>query len=241
MCVKLFINYLELGADFMEEKFNEIAQYILEKLESDTLDDGDVYEFTEQGSRLLEEGQELKWAGTISELWNYLQEERNVLNNNERDNEKAFRIGRIYCVMELIKMTQMHQNSSRVLQEDARYYGFSRKRKVFYALKEGTSLTHRELAAKSGLTDSQLSQFMHAIRDKNYIQFRKVGRTKYYRLSNVGKKLLSYMDNYNAKRMPLPNTLKNNYNKFIGTYEWNYEWDSDERRIKYNNDIFQTK
>jgi len=61
------------------------------------------------------------------------------------------------------------------------------------ALQSGESMTHRALASACGLSDSSLSQFLHRIEDKRYIQSRKVGRTKYYRLSSKGQRLLKCM------------------------------------------------
>lgn len=178
----------------MEKEFDRMARYILGQIDNGKLDDGDVYEFVGQGSRILERGSEVVWKDAVADLWTSLQEDRNLLEDNEQENRNSFLIGRVYSVMELIKLMQQHQVSERVLQEDAKHYATNeRKAKVFNSLKNGRSMTHGELAEKCGFSDSELSQFMHSIKDKNYILSRKTGRTKYYRLSNMGNKLLNYM------------------------------------------------
>lgn len=178
----------------MENEFNKTVGYILEQIDNGRLDDGDVYEFVEQGSRILEREDEVPWINEVAELWVSLQEDRNQLEDNERTKLSAFQLGRIYSVMELIRLVQEHQVSERVLREDAHFYAMnSKKAKVFYALRDGKSMTHGELAAKSKCSDSELSQFMSSIKNRNYIVARKIGRTKYYRLSHVGRKLLNYM------------------------------------------------
>lgn len=178
----------------MEKEFDRMARYILGQIDNGKLDDGDVYEFVGQGSKILEQGSEVIWKDAVADLWASLQGDRNLLENNERGNRNSFLIGRVYSVMELIKLMQQHQVSERVLQEDAKYYATNeRKAKVFNSLKDGRSMTHGELAEKCGFSDPELSQFMRSIKDKNYILSRKTGRTKYYRLSNMGNKLLNYM------------------------------------------------
>lgn len=202
----------------MTREFDRVAGYILRQIEIGKLNDGDVYEFVEQGSRILEQGNEVEWKNDIAGLWNFLQEDRNVLDNNQRDNSISFQMGRIYGVMESINLMQKHQVSERILREDAKYYAQNvRKGRVFHALKDGKSMMHGELADKCGFSDSELSQFMRSIKDKNYILFRKTGRTKYYRLSNIGKKLLSYMPTHN-----MPETSFEGLKVNLGTYEEYY-------------------
>lgn len=191
----------------MEKEFDRIAGYILEQIDNGKLDDGDVYEFVEQGSRILEQGEEVVWKNAVADLWTSLQEDRNLLEDNNRSNMNSFLLGRIYSVMELIKLMQQHQVADRVLQEDAILYAMDRKKKmVFCSLQDGKSMTHGELARKCGFSDSGLSQFICSIKDKNYILSRKTGRTKYYRLSNSGKDLLRHMPIF---RMPEPFGLTN--------------------------------
>ena len=192
----------------MEKEFDRIAGYILEQIDNGKLDDGDVYEFVEQGSRILEQSEEVVWKNAVADLWASLQEDRNLLEDNERSNLNSFLLGRIYSVMELIKLMQQHQVADRVLQEDANLYAMNEKKaKAFYSLQNGKSMTHGELAGKCGFSDSELSQFMSSIKDKNYILSRKTGRTKYYRLSNMGKKLLNYMPVFQTQECVI-NVLK---------------------------------
>ncbi len=181
----------------MEKEFDRMAGYILEQIDNEKLDDGDVYEFVGQGSRILEQGEEVIWKNAVADLWTSLQEGRNLLEDNERNNLNSFLIGRIYSVMELIKLMQEHQVSDRVLQGDTILYAMNEKKaNVFFSLQNGKSMTHGELARKSGFSDSELSQFMSSMKDKNYILSRKTGRTKYYWLSNTGKKLLENMSDF---------------------------------------------
>lgn len=176
----------------MDARFDAMAGYILDGLTKNTLSDAIVHEFTEYVCKIIQKESEIYWDGNVRKLWEYLAGGRTAWEHEEQSGNNAFRQGRLYSVLEMLKMIQEQQEADDTLEQDAREYGRNRY-KVFEALKNGRSLTHRELADTSGLSESSLSQFMHSIESKKYVYFRKVGRTKYYRLSGRGQKLLACM------------------------------------------------
>lgn len=186
----------------MDTRIEAMAGYILDGLIKSTLSDGAVHEFVGQGFKYIQEETEINWNGNMGKLWNYLFSGRASLAFEESDCCNAFCQGRLYTVMELLKMMQEQQETEDILEQDAKDFMNRNRRNVFSALKGGGSLTHRELANACGLSDSSLSQFMHSIESKNYIHSRKVGRTKYYRLSGKGQKLLERMPLMRSRVMP---------------------------------------
>lgn len=193
----------------MDANLEALASYILEGLMKQTLSDAIVNEFTMQGFQCIQNETEICWDGSVGKLREYLMSGRTALSYAETDVCNAFRQGRLYAVMELLKITQEQCVSKSVLEQDAKYYSTGDKRRVFEALKGGKSLTHGELANACKFSDSSLSQFMHNIEPKNYIHSRKVGRTKYYRLSNRGQKLLDYIPSRHSRTI-LASQLSNN-------------------------------
>lgn len=182
----------------MNTGFEALTEYILTGITEGNLSDAAVYEFTEECCKNIQEEREISWTGVVEKLWDYLTVSRTALESNDWNAKSAFRQGQVFAALELVKMTQEKRESEFVLEQDARTYG-GHWYPVFAALKSGKSLTHRELAEASGISDSSLSQFLHKIEQKRYVSSRKVGRTKYYRLSSRGRKLLKSMS---KRRLP---------------------------------------
>lgn len=176
----------------MDTRLEALAGFVLDGLIEENLSDATAYEFAEQSCICIREGAEILWGNQLEKLWDYLASERTMSNRDEQDRSSVFRQGRIYATMELLKMLQQQQEDENTLEEDAKEY-CGHWRIVFEALQDGRSMTHRELARAVSVSESSLSQFLHRIERKNYIHFRKVGRTKYYRLSGRGRKLLQRM------------------------------------------------
>lgn len=176
----------------MDTRLEALAGFVLDGLIKENLSDAAAYEFAEQSCIYIREEAEFQWGTNLEKLWDYLASERAMADYAGQDRSSAFRRGRIYATMELLKMLQQQQEDEETLEEDAKEY-CDHWRVVFEALQNGRSMTHRELAGAVGVSESSLSQFLHRIEGKNYIHFRKVGRTKYYRLSGRGRKLLQCM------------------------------------------------
>lgn len=176
----------------MDTRLEALAGFILTGLAERNLSDAAVFEFAEQVCICIREDAETPWGDQMKGLWDYLAGGSSALDGNEQDADFAFRQGRIYAAMELLKMFRQSREDESTLEEDAKEYSVH-WRMVFLALYKGKSMTHRELARAADLSDSSLSQFLHKIEQKNYILFRKAGRTKYYWLSSRGRKLVECM------------------------------------------------
>lgn len=176
----------------MDTRLEALAGFVLDGLIGRNLSDAAAYEFAEQVCICIREDAEIQWGGQLKKLWDYLEGGSTALDGMKQDTGSAFQQGRIYAAVEFLKIFCQHQEDKNTLEEDAKEYG-DHWRMVFLALNNGRSMTHRELATASGLSDSSLSQFLHRIEEKNYILFRKAGRTKYYWLSSRGRKLVKCM------------------------------------------------
>lgn len=176
----------------MDTRLEALAGFILSGLAERNLSDAAVFEFAEQVCICIREGTETLWGDQMKKLWDYLAGGSSALDGNTQDVDSAFQQGRVYAAMELLRMFHQRQEDEYTLEEDAKEYSVHWKM-VFLALYQGKSLTHRELARAADLSDSSLSQFLHKIEKKNYILFRKAGRTKYYWLSSRGRKLVESM------------------------------------------------
>lgn len=176
----------------MDTRLEALAGFVLDGLIGRNLSDAAAYEFAEQVCICIREGTETLWGDQMKKLWDYLAGGSSALDGNTQDVDSAFQQGRVYAAMELLRMFHQRQEDEYTLEEDAKEYSVHWKM-VFLALYQGKSLTHRELARAADLSDSSLSQFLHKIEKKNYILFRKAGRTKYYWLSSRGRKLVKCM------------------------------------------------
>lgn len=176
----------------MGTRLEALAGFILDGLIGGNLSNAAAYEFAEQVCICIRENTEIQWGNQLKRLWDYLEGGSTALDGMKQDIGSAFQQGRIYAAMEFLKMSCQHQEDQNTLEEDAKEYS-DHWSMVFLALNNGKSMTHRELAIASGLSDSSLSQFLHKIEEKNYILFRKAGRTKYYWLSSRGRELVKCM------------------------------------------------
>lgn len=176
----------------MDTRLDAMSEFILKGLLEKNLSNATIYEFAEQSCHCICDAEELPWDSNLEKLWKYVSDGIVVCECSNKDEYAAFQQGRIFAILELLKLTQQDQTDEKILEDDAQAY-LKHWRPIFAALESGKSMTHRDLAAACHLSDSALSQFLHRIEDKKYIQFRKVGRTKYYRLSSRGQKLLRHM------------------------------------------------
>lgn len=176
----------------MDTRLEALAGFVLSGLAKRNLSDAAVFEFAEQVCICIREGSETPWGDQMKKLWEYLAGGSSALDSNTQDADSAFQQGRVYAAMELLRMFHQRQEDECTLEEDAKEYSVH-WRMVFLALYKGKSMTHGELARAADLSDSSLSQFLHKIEKKNYILFRKAGRTKYYWLSSRGRKLVESM------------------------------------------------
>lgn len=176
----------------MDTRLEALAGFVLSGLTERNLSDAAVFEFAEQVCICIREDMETPWGDQMVKLWDYLAGGSRALDGDLQDVDLAFQQGRIYAALELLKMFRQSQEDESTLEEDAKEYSVHWSM-VFLALYKGKSMTHRELARAADLSDSSLSQFLHKIEKKNYILFRKAGRTKYYWLSSRGRKLVECM------------------------------------------------
>lgn len=176
----------------MDERLEALAELILKGLVKKNLSTAAIFEFAEQSCSCIHEETELQWDHGLGKLWEYVSSGFVALECADKNESIAFQQGRIFAMLELLKLFHQKQTDERALEDDAKEYR-EHWRSVFATLKSGESMTHGALAAACNLSDSSLSQFLHRIENKNYIQSRKVGRTKYYRLSSRGQKLLERM------------------------------------------------
>lgn len=176
----------------MDTKLCAMSEFILKGLLEKNLSNAAIYEFAEQSCHCICDAEELPWDSNLEKLWKYVSDGSVAFECADGNEFAAFQQGRIFAMLELLKLAQQDQAGEKTLEDDAKEY-CKHWRPVFAALKSGESMTHSALAAACNLSDSALSQFLHRIEDKKYIQFRKVGRTKYYRLSSRGQKLLRHM------------------------------------------------
>ena len=176
----------------MDTRLEALAEFVLNGLVEKSLSDAAVYEFMEQSCSCIREEMEIQWDGSLGRLWEYVAGGTTVLEGVDPEGRIAFQQGKIYAILQLLRMLRQKQMDEETLEDDAKEYS-GRWRQVFGVLESGESMTHRALASACGLSDSSLSQFLHRIEDKRYIQSRKVGRTKYYRLSSKGQRLLKCM------------------------------------------------
>lgn len=174
----------------MSTKFNMLAEYLLIDLKKDKVLEDIIYEFIEECYRIVHEAVTVQWTGAVEALWNYLGVSR--ISSKTTDVLHAFQQGQLFSAMEFVKIMQEKMGTEEMLREDAKAYA-SHWYRVFAELANGKSMTHSELSKAAGLSDSSLSQFMNKIKSKQYIQYRKVGRTKYYRLSDRGQRLFQLM------------------------------------------------
>lgn len=184
----------------MNTSFMALVEYLFENLLEGSLSDAVIYEFIVKCYDSIQEEAEIPWTGAVEKLWNYLTVSRTAVLSHGQDGKLAFQQGQILAAMEFVKMMQERRKTESELEEDSRHY-CEHWYPVFAALRSGKSMTHGELSAAIGLSESSLSQFLHKIADRRYISVRKVGRTKYYRLTGRGQKVLSYMENYRELKL----------------------------------------
>lgn len=209
----------------MDKRLEALAEFTLKGLVEKNLSDAAIYEFAEQSYSCIHEKTELQWDGGLGKLWDYVSGGSVAFECADKNESVAFQQGRIFAILELLKLFQQKQTDEDTLEDDANEYR-EHWRPVFAALDGGKSMTHGALATACRLSDSSLSQFLHRIEDKKYIQFRKVGRTKYYRLSSKGQRLLERMP---PQKALLSRVLSHN----IVLKEWNFGQESSFENLFY--------
>lgn len=176
----------------MNTRFEALVKYLLTGITDGILSDAVVYEFIQECYKNIQKELEIPWVGDVEALWNYLTTSRTTELNDGQSAKDAFRQGQVFAAMELVKMMQDRRDTKAMLEQDAIAYG-DNWYPIFVALKDGKSLTCDEISDVSGILTSLLLQSLDKIEEKQYVFCRKVGMTKYYRLSPRGQELLKYM------------------------------------------------
>lgn len=171
-----------------EDKISALAELLLQDVVSGRISADAVYELT----RTLAET--VTWPQNVSldRLGQYLHA---LWRSGELEGmpwEFSFHAGRLLSLIDLLKMSAELKADEEQLQTDARRY--LNRHPIFRAVAEEPGICHGDLAKKVNLSDSTLSQFMNRIENRNYIGYRKSGRTKYYFLQENGKALLEKME-----------------------------------------------
>jgi|GEM_PF-1165453 len=66
--------------------------------------------------------------------------------------------------------------------------------KIFDAINKQPGIKHKDLADISGMTTSELSQWMAKRQNENYFSFSRIGREKYYYIEKKGEEILQEME-----------------------------------------------
>ena len=184
----------------MVRDLDTLAGEVLNHVTAGTLSDAMVREFTKKCSLAAVGEEKAEWGGSLQSLWSYVAVGRSVLSESGLGETDCFLCGRLYAAMEIVNLACEQRQADFDLKTDAKEYSQHWYR-VFEALKDGRSLTHRDLAQQSNLSAFSLSQFLHRIEDKRYIHYSEAGRIKYYRLSSRGQQLFQCME---GKRLQPP-------------------------------------
>lgn len=171
----------------------KLAEHILEYvLEGSELPEDLIYEFAREILKIIKNGQILSISDEFWELENYVE---TFWRNEEFIKTKNFYI--VYQMGQLLSLTSMISMIDDEEKRDLSVKDYAIQWKDYYSvfqrIHENRGITHKELAAASGMSISTLSQFINGVKWTGVFNCRLMGHEKYYYLTEYGERVYEVM------------------------------------------------
>lgn len=147
-----------------------------------------IYQLTEFFIQIIRNKETLELTQLMADLIDETDAFWRRVDKSGLSSEFVFNVGRVFTITTMIKKYYESESSYYSPIELANKY--SNRHQLFKRILDTPGITHNELASQIKISVSALSQLMVALHSDGIVSSRKIGRNKYYYLSDFGKTVL---------------------------------------------------
>lgn len=149
-----------------------------------------LYEFSQTTIKIVQSGNVQELPEKFEDLQNYVEMFwRGKKYEREKNPARIFQLGQLLSYFNLIRDAADDQKNRKLMEDYIRRW--NRKFRIFWGMHDQPGIMHKKLAAFSGISPSELSQFITKTMWDGYYTYRITGREKYYYLTPRGEELFA--------------------------------------------------